>query len=387
MRMRRMIGLILALALLMMALPAGAMAKSKPSIKLNTKLGLLYVGGTGQLTAKLKNVSAVDVTASSANPAVATVSEKGLVTGVAPGLTVITVAGGGAKAQCGVVVLPKAISMKVGERVSLPYGKLEKYKVKKSSIASVSKKGVVTGKKVGSTVIAVKYKKQTLTIDVTVTDGSAEAETPSAEAPSSGETSGDSVTQGSRAALLDAASETDQIVLVEYTGGSSAKLSVHEKVSGTWTQLFETSAYVGKNGIGKTKEGDKKTPTGTYNLTTPFGIKADPGSILPYTQVTKYHYWCGSSKSGYYNQLVDSRVTGRSYTKSDEHLIDYKGVYNYCMFIDYNAAGVAGKGSCIFLHCKGKNKYTAGCVAIDEASMKKIIQWARQGAKIVIQKA
>ena len=380
MRMRRWIGLILALTLLMAALPTGAMAKSKPSIKLNIKLGLLYADGTGQLTAKLKRVSAADVTVTSSDTSVATVTDQGLVTGVAPGLAVITASGGGAKAQCGVVVLPRAISVKVGERVSLPCGKLEKYKVKQSSIASVSKKGVVTGKKAGTTVLAVKYKKQTLTIDVTVTDD-AGTQTPAADAPA------DSVALGSRAAQLDAASQTDQIVLVEYTGGSSARLSVHEKIDGVWTQLLETSAYVGRNGIGKTKEGDKKTPIGTYNLTTPFGIKADPGAILPYTKVTKYHYWCGSSRSGYYNQLVDSRVTGRSYTKSDEHLIDYKGVYNYCMFIDYNAEGMAGKGSCIFLHCKGKNKYTAGCVAIDEASMKKIIQWAHAGAKIVIQQS
>ena len=162
-------------------------------------------------------------------------------------------------------------------------------------------------------------------------------------------------------------------------------LSAHEKLDGVWTELASCDAYVGRKGIGKTREGDKKTPTGTFNLTTPFGIKADPGAKLSYTQVTQYHYWCGSSKSGYYNQLVDSRETGRSYTSSDEHLIDYKGVYNYCMFIDYNAEGKAGKGSCIFLHCTGSNKYTAGCVAISEANMKKIIQWARPGVKIVIQ--
>ncbi|MGX8705931.1 MAG: hypothetical protein ACSW8J_05055 [bacterium] len=41
----------------------------------------------------------------------------------------------------------------------------------------------------------------------------------------------------------------------------------------------------------------------------------------------------------------------------------------------------------MFLHCKGSNAYTAGCVAIDEGSMKQIIEWARPGTKIVIQKA
>ena len=54
------------------------------------------------------------------------------------------------------------------------------------------------------------------------------------------------------------------------------------------------------------------------------------------------------------------------------------------MFIDYNAGGVPNKGSCIFLHCTGKNKYTGGSVAVPEATMKKIIQWAKPGAKIVV---
>ena len=173
-------------------------------------------------------------------------------------------------------------------------------------------------------------------------------------------------------------------MLVDYTGGSKAVLSLHEKVDGIWTEVLSCDAYVGKNGIGKTKAGDKKTPEGTYNLTTPFGIKDDPGAQMPYTKVTKYHYWCGDSNSEYYNKLVDERKVDRKHTKSDEYLIDYKGVYNYCLFIDYNAEGIPNKGSCIFLHCTGKNKYTAGCVAVPEKTMKQIVQWARAGVKIVI---
>ena len=189
----------------------------------------------------------------------------------------------------------------------------------------------------------------------------------------------------SKAAQLDCASQTDQIVLVEYQSGSKATLSIHEKQGGTWKELYSCTAYVGKNGIGKTKEGDKRTPTGTFNLTTPFGIKADPGANLPYTQVTKYHYWCGTSGSEYYNQLIDTRVIDRARTSSDEYLISYVPEYNYCMFIDYNASGEAGKGSCIFLHCTGKNSSTGGCVAVPESVMKKIVQWVKPGAKIVIQ--
>ena len=372
MEMRKKSWLALLLALAIMALPSGALAKSKkPSIKLPSKIGLLRAGDTVKLKPKLKNLKSADLAYESSDSNTAAVTVDGRVEGQNPGRAVVTIAGGGAQAQFGVVVLPAALTLSVGEQATLPRGGVEKYKMKDSKVAGVSSKGVVTGKKAGSTTLAVKYGSQKVNVTVSVMAGAEETTTPA----------------GSKAARLDAASQTDQIVLVEYKKGSSATLSVHEKLGGVWTQLFETSAYVGKNGIGKTKEGDKKTPVGTYNLTTPFGIKADPGSILPYTQVTKYHYWCGASSSEYYNQFVDSRVTGRECTSSDEHLIDYKGVYNYCMFIDYNAEGKPHLGSCIFLHCKGSNKYTAGCVAINESSMKKIIQWARAGAKIVIQKA
>ena len=183
---------------------------------------------------------------------------------------------------------------------------------------------------------------------------------------------------------LPCTAEAEQIVLVEHTGGSDATVSFHEKRDGAWVKLYETYGYVGKNGLGKTRAGDKKTPTGTFNLTTPFGILDDPGAAMPYTKVTKYHYWCGSSRSGYYNQLVDSRVTGRKGTSSDEILIHYAGFYNYCLFIDYNAEGMPGKGSCIFLHCIGTRAYTAGCVAIPEDAMREVVIWAREGAKIVI---
>ena len=364
MRMKRWLSLLMAL-MIVMTLPTGAMAakKTKASIKLPAKVALVFVDEELQVKPKLKGVTSDSLTYATSADGVVTVSDTGLMKGVAVGKVSLGVASGSLKAKCTVLVLPKSITVKKGEKLKLPAASKVKFKMKSKKIATVSSKGVVKGVKGGATKLAVKYGKQTRTIDVTVDPGE------------------------SKAAKLDAASETDQIVLVEYKSGSKATLSVHEKTDGKWKQLFSTPAYVGKKGIGKTKEGDKKTPTGTFNLTTPFGIKADPGAQMDYLKVTDDHYWCGTSGSEYYNQLVTVSGTGRKWTKDDEHLIDYKGNYNYCMFIDYNASGVSGKGSCIFLHCKGKSSSTAGCVAVSEASMKKIIQWAKKGAKIVIKKA
>lgn len=363
--MKKHMARILLAILLLSMLPASALA-AKESISLGGNLGFLYEDGSVTLKPKLKNLSASDLTWSSSDESVATVSN-GIIRAQSTGRTVITVSGGGATARCGVVVLPREVKLAVGETVSLPNGTKEKYTMQYDSIASVSRGGAITGKKAGSTLLRVSYGKQKLYVQIQVTEKE------------------DAQVEQSKAAQLDCASQTDQIVLVEYQSGSKATLSIHEKRNGAWKELYACTAYVGKNGIGKTKEGDKRTPTGTFNLTTPFGIKADPGANQPYTQVTKYHYWCGTSGSEYYNQLIDTRVTDRARTSADEYLISYVPQYNYCMFIDYNASGEAEKGSCIFLHCTGSSKSTGGCVAVPESVMKKIVQWARPGAKIVIQ--
>lgn len=189
----------------------------------------------------------------------------------------------------------------------------------------------------------------------------------------------------SAVANLPAAQKATQIVLVEHKGGCKAVVSLHEKdENGLWKQTFSTNGYVGRNGIDKTREGDGRTPTGTFNLTQAFGIKAQPeGTALDYVKVTKYHYWCGTSGSKCYNQLIDTRKLDYTPTRADEHLIDYGSAYYYGIFIDYNVGGVAGKGSCIFLHCS-TGKGTAGCVSVPQSAMVQLLKALKPGAKIVI---
>ncbi len=185
--------------------------------------------------------------------------------------------------------------------------------------------------------------------------------------------------------LREAAKTSDQIVSIKYSGTRNAAMALYEKAGGKWTMTIEETAYVGSEGIGKTKEGDKKTPTGTFNLTTPFGIKKDPGTKMGnYLKVTKNHYWSGQN-GDLYNTLVDvSKNKTYKPSGSDEHLIDYGAVYNHCFFIDYNKDGEKDKGSCIFLHCQGKNNYTSGCVALPERVMIRLLETLDTGAKIVI---
>ena len=353
---KNLLSVLLALILALIPLSASAAV----SIEFPIDIGIMYAGKSVTLKPTLSGVKLSKLSWSSSDKKVAKMSKNKL-TSVAEGLCTIKAKYSKTSASLTLAVLPKSVSLKTGGTHALPSSKLLSYVSLNPSVATVSDSGVITAVSAGSADISVSCTGMTLPVTVNVTGEALD-----------------------RVSYLDAAKQTTQIVLVEYTSGSNATVSFHEKKDGVWKEIASTYGYVGKNGIGKTKEGDKKTPTGTYNLTTPFGIKSDPGSNMPYTKVTKYHYWCGSSSSKYYNQLIDTRVIDRARTSSDEYLISYTGVYNYCLFIDYNASGTPKKGSCIFLHCIGSNKYTAGCVAIPEKYMKQAICWVKTGAKIVI---
>lgn len=175
--------------------------------------------------------------------------------------------------------------------------------------------------------------------------------------------------------------KVNHIMFVKYTSGSNAEVIFYEKKDNKYSQIFAENAYVGRNGIDKKKEGDGKTPTGTYNLTCPFGIKNNPGARQSYLKVNDNHYWCSDKQ--YYNQLINIKT--KPHYCSGEHLARYGRAYYYCMFIDYNKKGEYPKGSAIFLHCKSGSK-TAGCVAISESNMKKVINKAEKGTKICIYK-
>ncbi len=184
----------------------------------------------------------------------------------------------------------------------------------------------------------------------------------------------------------------EQAVFVQYTGGTGARLTYSKRNGEGWTDVFTCDARVGKCGVGKKREGDMKTPLGTFALSTPFGILPDPSPADPlgrtadgYLQLTDEHYWCGQN-GPHYNRLIDNRNPPEGYTPNgdDEHLIRYAPSYHYGMFIGYNREGAPSLGSAIFLHCTSDSPHTAGCVAIDEKYMRELILELKEGAVIVI---
>lgn len=190
-----------------------------------------------------------------------------------------------------------------------------------------------------------------------------------------------------QAARLRVARRTDQLILVGATGtsASDAVLALYERQGHAWRRVLAVPARIGKEGLGKTREGDNKTPTGVYRFTRAFGIAPDPGSRMPYTRLNDSHYWVGDSASPLYNRFA-SVVGGDAPfdTTQSEHLIDYAQAYRYCLSISYNEAGQPGRGSAIFLHCYPENPYTGGCIAVPEEAMKTIMRRVHEKCLLII---
>lgn len=188
---------------------------------------------------------------------------------------------------------------------------------------------------------------------------------------------------------LETAKETSQMLIVAAFSpeATDAWVSLHEKKpDGTWHMVMTTPGFIGKNGTGKTKEGDSKTPIGVFHFNRAFGIADDPGCAIPYVKVDQDSYWSGDVREGHhYNELVSLKDLPDLDTASSEHIIDYIYHYQYCLNISYNEECIPNLGSAIFLHCLGPAKpFTGGCIAIPEDHMKYVMQHVDENTLVII---
>lgn len=185
--------------------------------------------------------------------------------------------------------------------------------------------------------------------------------------------SGDASSNRNADCAVPAGVSADKVVVVSGSGGASASVKACEKVSKGYATVLSTSGKVGYSGIaapGAKREGDGKTPSGVFSLTSGFGVNAKPSAFSgAYTRVSQDHVWVdGNAKNGY-NTLK---------RKSD----GYKGesmyqtpAYNYGQVVNYNPKNTPGKGSGIFLHVNTGSGKTAGCVSVPQSQLLKIFAW------------
>jgi len=148
---------------------------------------------------------------------------------------------------------------------------------------------------------------------------------------------------------------------------------------------FKFKCCIGKNGLIKNKkEGDKKTPKGTYKIENLYyrkDRKKKPSTLLKCIEINNHMGWCNDIRfPKEYNKFVKIQKKIRH---EKLRRIDYK--YDFLIPIKYNFnKPISNKGSCIFIHLTKNYKPTAGCVALREKDFLIMLKLIKRNSKIKI---
>ena len=147
---------------------------------------------------------------------------------------------------------------------------------------------------------------------------------------------------------------------------------------------FKFKCCVGKKGLTSQKrEGDKKTPKGTYSIG-PLYFRKDrnrhPSTKLKVLKIKKSMGWCDDGNHKNYNQLININKVNKCeklYRK------DYK--YDFLIPINYNTSKIKkNKGSAIFIHLTKDFQKTLGCVALKKNDLLILLRLINKKTKIKI---
>ena len=148
---------------------------------------------------------------------------------------------------------------------------------------------------------------------------------------------------------------------------------------------FKFKCCIGKNGSRKSKkEGDKKSPKGTFEIENLYFRKdriEKPLTLLKCIPIKKNMGWCNDIRfPKKYNKLfkIEKRIKHEKLKRKD-----YK--YDLLIPIKYNfQKPIPGLGSCIFIHLTKDYKPTAGCIALKEKDFLILLKLIKKNSKIKI---
>ena len=147
---------------------------------------------------------------------------------------------------------------------------------------------------------------------------------------------------------------------------------------------FKFKCVIGKNGRSfDKKEGDLKTPKGTFSLGPLFYRKdkfTNPPTKLSKIPIKKNMGWCDDVNNKFYNKpiLIDKKIRHEKMYRSDD-------IYNLVIVINYNTKNIIkNKGSAIFIHLTNNYKKTRGCIALKENDMLVLLKMINKNTKIKI---
>jgi L,D-peptidoglycan transpeptidase YkuD (ErfK/YbiS/YcfS/YnhG family) len=184
------------------------------------------------------------------------------------------------------------------------------------------------------------------------------------------------------AAASAAAARPGQVITVTAASYSTtfATLRAYRVSGGRRVLVFGPwRARVGYNGVarpGRKREGDGRTPSGSYGFSFFFGVLPSAGFAFPFRHAYSYDVWDDDPASSRYNEWVDDRTASPGARPEPMHQVP---AYDYAAVIAYNTARVRGRGSAIFLHV-GTGSATAGCVSLRRLELLRILRWLRPAA-------
>ena len=148
---------------------------------------------------------------------------------------------------------------------------------------------------------------------------------------------------------------------------------------------FKFRCCIGKKGsTSNKKEGDKKTPKGTFEIENLYfrkDRKKKPSTLLKCVEIKKDMGWCDDVRfPKKYNTLfkIEKRVKHEKLKRKD-----YK--YDLLIPIKYNfKKPTPYLGSCIFIHLTKDYKPTAGCIALKEKDFIILLKLIKKKTRIKI---
>jgi L,D-peptidoglycan transpeptidase YkuD (ErfK/YbiS/YcfS/YnhG family) len=148
---------------------------------------------------------------------------------------------------------------------------------------------------------------------------------------------------------------------------------------------FYFKCSIGKKGVTRRKkEGDYKTPLGTFTIGELFFRKdrmSKPITSLKVLEIKNSMGWCDDIKQpSKYNRLIviDNKIKHEKLKRKDHK-------YDLLIPINYNTKKpIVGLGSCIFIHLTQNYKPTAGCIALKKNDFFVMLKVLRKDSKIKI---
>jgi len=154
------------------------------------------------------------------------------------------------------------------------------------------------------------------------------------------------------------------------------------KANGRWRMVRSFRSTIGPNGFGKTREGDRRAPSGVYRIKVTFSTGSHAPGPMPWRRrkptsvVTDAH-----------NRLYNTWIEQAGRTSGDRRSMRYGFVVDYNHVRLRPGAGpkpVIGRGCCIFYHTSMPGRRwvpTEGCTQVGNwRKMRWIVRWLRPGA-------